>query len=157
MLCVQPDMPNAVKTLWPSGWYVVTQDIQLDQRVTIRGDVHLILMDSTTLTASKGINVGDGNSLTIYAQPTGNAMGTLIATATEAGLAGIGGNSNEDGGTITINGGQVTAKGGGTWGYSGGAGIGGGSFGSGGTITINGGMVDATGGVSSAGIGSGDR
>ena len=53
-------------------------------------------------------------------------------------------------GTITINGGNVTATG-----YNGGAGIGGGYGGSGGNITINEGNVAAFGNNGGAGIGGG--
>ena len=37
-------------------------------RVTVSGDVHLILADGCKLTAGTGIEVNSGNSLTIYAQ-----------------------------------------------------------------------------------------
>ncbi|MBQ0031541.1 MAG: hypothetical protein KBT68_01935, partial [bacterium] len=54
------------------------------------------------------------------------------------------------GGTVAINGGKVTATGGGS-----GAGIGGGSCGAGGTVTIDGGTVIAKGGGRDADIGAG--
>ena len=54
------------------------------------------------------------------------------------------------GGVITVNGGNVTATGG-----SEGAGIGGGQAGNGGSLTVNGGIVTATGGSGAAGIGGG--
>lgn len=84
--------------------------------------------------------------------------GGVIMAKSFGGGAGIGsgsgkGNSNKPNGTITINGGKVTATAGG----SNGAGIGGGYFNkiAGGNIVINGGTVNATGGVKAAGIGSG--
>ena len=54
------------------GWYVVNDDVTIDQLVTVTGDVHLILKDGYTLTASQGINVTDTNSLTIYGQALAN-------------------------------------------------------------------------------------
>ena len=67
------------------------------------------------------------------------------------GAAGIGGGYKGAGGTITISGGNVTAKS-----VYGGAGIGGGYFyGDGGTITITNGTVKATGVYGGAGIGGG--
>ncbi len=57
-----------------------------------------------------------------------------------------------DAGSITINGGSVTAVGG-----TNAAGIGGGYSRSAGTVTINGGSVTATGGTDAAGIGSGNQ
>lgn len=138
-------------TTWGAGWYVVNDDVTIDQHVTVTGDVHLILKDGYTLTASQGINVTDTNSLTIYGQAEGT--GKLTATGDGAGIGGIyiyaADPANFTSGTITINGGIVTANG------SGGAGIGGGAGGAGGEITINGGTVTATGGTGCAGIGGG--
>ena len=144
----------------PDGsWYVVQGKVDINSRVTVTGNVNLILADGCKLTASQGINVTGGNSLTIYAQSTGENMGTLTANGANS-QAGIGGGGeNANGGTITINGGAVRATGG-----SHAAGIGGGNsgnglsgtVGSGGAITINGGTVIAQGGsYGSAGIGGG--
>jgi len=137
-------------TTWTEDWYVVNGNVQLPDRITVSGDVHLILMDGKTLTANSGINVGENQSLTIYGQSGGT--GTLIATGI-SGAAGIGGNEKENTGSIVINGGTVTATGG-----SSGAGIGGGYKGERGTVTINGGTVTAkaaSGIEQGAGIGAG--
>ena len=78
-------------------WYVVTADtpITISTRVTVSGNVHLILADGCKLTASQGINVSVGNSLTIYAQSAGENMGALTADGRGASSynnqAGIGG------------------------------------------------------------------
>ena len=90
--------------------------------------------------------------------------GIVYAEGGTNGGAGIGGSfatltggtsENRDGGTVTINNGEVTAMG-----KGGGAGIGGAFFGNGGTVNINGGFVAARGGDSqylgAAGIGSGN-
>ena len=95
-------------TAWESGWYVASGEVTIGSRVTVTGEVHLILADGANLTAtSGGINVGDGNSLTIYAQSTGNNMGALTATggSYNAGIGGAGSyNSGSNAGNITING-----------------------------------------------------
>ena len=133
------------------GWYVVTGSVEIPRRVTVTGDVHLILADGFSLTVKGGIEVAEGNSLTIYAQSTDSAkMGSLTANATSSGCAGIGGSAHENGGTVTINGGSVKASGSGS-----GAGIGGGVSGNGGSLTITGGSVTARGGYNAAGIGVG--
>ena len=133
------------------GWYVVTGSVEIPRRVTVTGDVHLILADGFSLTVKGGIEVAEGNSLTIYAQSTDSAkMGSLTANATSSGRAGIGGSAHENGGTVTINGGSVKASGSGS-----GAGIGGGVSGNGGSLTITGGSVTARGGYNAAGIGVG--
>ena len=137
-------------TAWGAGWYVVSGNVTIASRIAVTGEVHLILCDGATLTASKGITVTGDNSLTIYGQQSGT--GALIATGVSGG-AGIGSSGYQgDGGTVTINGGTVTATGG-----QSGAGIGGGPSGAGGIVTINGGTVTATGGSIAAGIGGGNN
>lgn len=133
---------------WESGWYVLDRGIKAYKAIVVTGDVHLILADGITMTAIQGgFTVNSGNSLTIYGQSQGT--GTLNATGWRY-QAGIGGDEKQSGGTITINGGIVTAQGG-----EEGTGIGGGYVGGSGTIIINGGTVTATGGMYGAGIGSG--
>lgn len=145
--CDNYDIVTGTDTAWTSGWYVIDSDVTIDTRVTVTGDVHLILTDDGSLNAGAGITVNSGNSLTIYGQSAGT--GELTA-AGEKGQAGIGGEDGAAGGSITIHGGTITATGGDT-----GAGIGGGGGGNGGAITIHGGTVTATGGYSAAGIGGG--
>ena len=138
---------------WSGGWYVVNSDVEISDRITVSGDVHLILADGNTLTAESGIGVaGESNSLTIYGQTGGT--GKLIATGARR-SAGIGGNEEENTGSIVINGGTVTAKAA-TSGSAQGAGIGAGSDDIGGDIIITGGIVTATGNdEGGAGIGAG--
>ena len=132
---------------WNDGWYVVKGDVTIGQRVTVSGDVKLILTDGCNLTVNGGIDVSAGNALTIYGQSVGT--GSLEATATDLFDAGIGG-SRVSCGTVIIYGGKVHATAG-----MYGAAIGGGHGGSGGNITIYGGTVDATAGMYGAGIGCG--
>ena len=97
-------------TAWTGGWYVAGGTVTLPQRLTVSGSVHLILLDGCDLTVEGGIDVADGNSLTIYAQSNGNTMGTLSASATDiSDNAGIGGGKGMDGGTITIKRGKESA------------------------------------------------
>ena len=134
-------------------WYVVNDKINITDRVIVTGHVHLILADRCKLTASYGIEVSVGNSLTIYAQSEGDDMGVLEATECNSD-AGIGGSfRNENSGTVTIHGGTVNTT------SDIGAGIGGGGgvdvlSGSDGTVTIYGGTVNATSSYG-AGIGGG--
>lgn len=129
------------QTTWTDGWYVVDGEVTIDSRVTVTGDVKLILTNGASLTVNDGIDVSDGNSFTVYAQSTGKNAGSLQATGSDE-AAGIGSSgSRQSGGTITINGGKVVATGG-----SKGAGIGGGYWGAGGTTVIHGGVVYAVGG-----------
>ena len=137
---------------WSTGWYVVKGDVTIGSRVTVSGEIHLILADNASLTANDGINVTEGNSFSVYAQSVGENMGTLTATSSQFGKAGIGGEIRGSGGNITISGGNVTATGG-----SSAAGIGSGKDSvSGGNIIIHGGTVKATGGTFAAGIGGGN-
>ena len=131
------------------AWYVVNEDAEISERVEVSGAVNLVLCDGVTLTAEKGIHVTGENSLTIYGQEVGG--GKLEVKADEK-QAAIGGNTNEPGGIMTINGGVIDAVGG-----KKAAGIGGGqeSKGLSGHITINNGNVYAKGGSQAAGIGGG--
>jgi hypothetical protein len=138
-----------------NGWFlVIGNNLIRNATLRISGEAHIILEDDSDLAVTgssinAGINVSEGNSLTIYAQSSGNNMGKLSATGGNVG-AGIGGGYQGNGGEITITGGTVMATGG----RAGGAGIGGGVGGSGGTVTISGGTVTATGGsYYDAGIG----
>ena len=135
-------------------WYVAQGDVTIESRVTVTGDVHLILADGCNLTVNGGIYVSSwtASKLTIYGQE--NGTGELYAYASSGSdYAGIGGNKEPYGtsGEITINGGNITADGDGI-----GAGIGGGDMGGFECITINGGTVTATGGNNggSSGIGT---
>ena len=146
-------------TVWEAGWYVVNQDVQIEDRIEVKGTVNLILCDGATLTASKGITVEATNSLTVFAQSTEDKKGTLYAGTTNGtddicldNCAGIG-SASEHAGEITINGGALNARGGGSGNR--GAGIGGNREHSCGTITINSGNVNATGSYYAAGIGNG--
>ena len=155
--------PLTDQTTLSDGWYVLSESATIDTRVTVTGEVHLILCDGATLTAPKGVSVNEGNSLTLWAQSSGDGMGKLFAgtdgttdaegnynRTCDEGDAAIGGNDHQAAGSITVNGGTVTANG-----CEGGAGIGGGYGGGGDTVTINGGIVTATGGNGAAGIGGG--
>ena len=144
------DVADGSGVSFGSGWFVLDDDKNYTNRITILGDTRLILTNSKTLTASAGIYVPEWSSLTIYAQPSNGAVGYISATGS-ANNAGIGGDLNQDAGTITVYGGHVTATGG-----ANAAGIGGGgslSFYK--TINIHGGTVTATGGDAGAGIGTG--
>lgn len=136
------------------GWYAVTENLTVSERITCEDDVRLILCDSCTLTAPKGITVGEDASLTIYAQ--GGGSGALVISQPERGDAGIGGSSATCG-SILITGGVITAQGG-----EKAAGIGGGYIETdaempleAGAVTVSGGRITATGGTDGAGIGAG--
>lgn len=102
------------------------------------------LRNRSTVTPA-GLHVPAGAELVIAKGSTGSM------TAFGGPGAGIGGNADEAGGTITINGGTLDYVSGGTSG----AGIGGGSGGAGGNITINGGTLTDIRSSSGAGIGGG--
>lgn len=152
-------------TGWTTDWYVVQGTVEIGSRVTVSGDVRLILADGCTLTVNGGIQVqddddditnGSANALTIYAQSTDEStMGELIAKGAErdfnAAIGGGNGDTGGSGGKIIITGGNIAASGDGTA-IGGGCGTHGGS---GGEVTITGGTVTATGGDGAEGIGGG--
>ena len=131
-------------TGWTTGLYVVNKNISIGNElfasinpVTVRvgGDVRLILAGGHKLTVHGRIEVNEGNSLTIYGQ---SSAGDKLVVNNSSGNAGIGGCNGCSSGSITINGGTVTAA---SEGDS--AGIGGGRYGIG-YVTINGGTVIAS-------------
>ena len=123
------------------GVYCVHKDVTIDNRISIKGDVVLYL-GAGTLTAKKGIELSEGNSLTI------EGPGTLVIDGCDSGKSGIGADSV---GVLIVNEGILRVKGGA---YA--AAIGGDlNNAKGGSITINGGVIHATGGELAAGIGGG--
>ncbi|MEI3120993.1 MAG: hypothetical protein V8S86_08420 [Eubacteriales bacterium] len=93
-------------TAWDDGWYVAQDSITIHSRVTVSGDVRLILADGCELTIDGGIQVAHPNSLTIYGQSEGNGELTATALPTDYN-AGIGGTVYSSTGNIVINGGTV--------------------------------------------------
>ena len=145
--CPSATVVTESDTSWGSDdnaehWYVVNGDVTIGTRVTVTGDVHLILVDGCNLTVSGGIDVSSGNSLNIYAQSTEEGMGKLTANAVWE-RAAIGSEQSQAAGNITICGGNITAAGGES------AAIGN-VNGEAGTVTIYGGWVKATGAYTDA-------
>ena len=128
--------------------YMVKNDVVVNKRVNIVGNVDLVLCDGATLTIPKGIRLNGENSLTIWGEEKNS--GRLVIEGVLSNNAGIGGNSLESAGSLTVNGGSISVTGGVS-----GAGIGGGLRGSGGAVTVNGGSVNVNGGHRGAGIGGG--
>ncbi len=127
------------------GWYVLATDVETIDRISISGNVNMILCDGCTWKAEAGITLEEGASLTLWAQSNDDGMGALISTGT-SGQAGI----ETTGGELAICGGAITASGG-----ENGAGIGGNADAAGGSMTIRGGIVSATGGANAQAIGRG--
>ena len=165
-------------TVMTSGLYTVYENVTINERINIIGDVVLNLSQGTKLVANHGIELSKGNKLTINGPGELAALldgqnagigavevGTLVINggdifATGVKGAAIGGSmNNTSGGSITINGGNVFAMG--SLAEAGGAAIGGGradqpgNYGVCGDIVINGGQVTAF--ALSIGIGPGTQ
>ena len=142
-----------------NGWYVVDDDKTFNRRITIVGNVYLILTDNHTLTAKSGVYVPSNSTFTVFGQSNGPEAGMLDADAKALGAyAGIGGNEgNPNSGPINIHGGVVISRGGPDIDkpVNGAAGIGSASSGICHPITITGGSVAGYGSKYGAGIGSG--
>ena len=131
-------------TTMTAGVYAVNENLTISSRITISGNVTLFLGEGTTLTAPKGIELSQGNSLTI------DGLGALTINGCDNNKSGIGADQV---GMLVINGGTIKARGGNCA-----AGIGGDRNNTvGGTITINGGVINAKGGKYAAGIGGGQN
>lgn len=140
-----------------STWLVLDQNVFAGTRIDVHGTVNIVLCDGCTLTANNGIHVGNGSSLTIYAQSLEESTMGSINTGelgVTFGWAAIGGNLNESCGAITINGGKIFVST--SFCSSGtGAAIGGGGHGDATDIVINGGYITAYGGLAAPAIGGG--
>lgn len=170
-------LPITKNTLFLNdGSYVVADDVTVNDRMSINGNVSIHIASGKSLRAYDGITVPNGSTLRIsgkgklYAgtsngsnstaddnnagigSENGNRAGTIVikeATVNAAGgrnAAGIGGSTAN----IEIDSGKVTATGGRY-----GAGIGSGFNDNGASVQILGGNVKAVGGSNAAGIGSG--
>ncbi|MBQ6373367.1 MAG: leucine-rich repeat protein [Clostridia bacterium] len=143
------------------GWYVARGTLTYEARLTVSGDVHLILGDGCKVIAKQGIDVsmesaqGSGgidpapNTLAIYAQSEGLNIGRLEAEPANNNAA-IGAANGKSGGPVMIYGGSVTAT------AASGAGIGG-SYNGAGTVAIYGGSVTASAKNYGAAIGGGQN
>ena len=130
--------------------YVLQSDVTISKKITVTGYVELVLCDNCTLTASQGIALSSDAVLIIYAQSTGDSMGSIVATGGSSNAA-IGASAYSDNTTVIINGGNITATVPSCTNDP--AGIGGAGYSDNATVTINGGNVTATG--SQKGIGTG--
>ena len=149
-----PDLLYGVCDGTPSDWYLVSQNVTINERINVVGNVNLVICDGHTVTFKDGIHVPEGSTLNIYGQA--NDSGKLTAIVDINDSAAIGANDQtDDCGTINIYGGTVIADA--MTAGADGAGIGGGDGGNGGNVTIYGGSVEAYGANLGAGIGGGDK
>ena len=148
-------------TEWNSGWYVVSENMTIGNRIKVNGNVKLILFDGLTLNSNLGITVdkpdgGAENVFTVYGQSeqTGRLNIDIRGTNYYTGIGNLSGQISDSFtsvGSITINGGVIDVRSGPFA-----AAIGCGQFGyNGGSVTINGGTVNAYGSYDGPGIGGG--
>ncbi|HIY38519.1 MAG TPA: hypothetical protein H9835_05190 [Candidatus Agathobaculum merdigallinarum] len=115
--CPSTTAVTVENTMWGdnnNGWHVVNSNVTIDSRFNDEGEIHLILADGCTLNAEQEINIGEDDSLTIYARSVEENMGKQTAAGAivndSTGTAGIGSdNISARFGTI-INGGIVTPR-----------------------------------------------
>lgn len=154
-------------TTLSTGWYAVDRNVvynYLCKRITINGDVKIIIQDGCSLRATFGIGVPEGSTLTIYGQSGNTGKLEVISywhngseSRVSTSDAGIGYTGNGSCGNINIHGGVLTVYGGdyesptGNVVVEGSMAIGGSSS----NITITGGKVTAYGGRKKAAIGGG--
>ena len=76
----EPDIKNNPFYDLPAGWYVISGDVTVTSRIRLNGDVKFILTDGAHLDAKWGIDLGVGDTFTIYGQTTdAETMGKLTA------------------------------------------------------------------------------
>ena len=155
-------------TVLNKEWCLITDNMVIDHRLTVNGNVNLLILNGVTVTIKGGISVTSGNSLTICQQNDEGTMPKLIIpdpenilTDTSYDYSGIGGwaqhssgsvSNQHPAGNITINGCDLDITGSN---YA--AAIGGSNRTDCGNITINGGTINARTGWYGAAIGTGDN
>ena len=81
----EPDIKNNPFYDLPAGWYVISGDVTVTSRIRLNGDVKFILTDGAQLDAKWGIDLGAGDTFTIYAQTDdAETMGKLTACIPDA-------------------------------------------------------------------------
>ncbi|MBE6014459.1 MAG: hypothetical protein E7241_03735 [Lachnospiraceae bacterium] len=97
---------ESMSTRWNAGWYYVNDNVEFDSTINVNGDIHIILGDgkklSVSTTVGDGIHTDSSYSLSIYAQSTGENMGTLEVTSQDSTAIFVD--------TILIAGGKIIAK-----------------------------------------------
>ena len=96
-------------TVLSDGWYAVTKDVVINDEITCKGDVHLILCDDTTLKVNT-VTLEDDGSLTVYGQ-SGQTGEWEITTDNGAGFYAFIDTEDVENALLTVNGGIVTVKG----------------------------------------------
>ena len=146
--CTDYTTITAGTSAWGSSgsetWYVADTSVTVTERITVNGNVNLILADGATLTTGDSITINDGAVLTVYAQS--GQSGTLEAKIKSLANSYYNGIYMSTGGKLELNGGILTSEG--CW--NGCAAIGSGRYSGGGTVIVNNGMLIATGGNSTA-------
>ncbi|MBR6279170.1 MAG: hypothetical protein IKR41_10540, partial [Bacteroidales bacterium] len=112
--CKSYTVVTSSTTTWTDGWYVVKDNVTIDNQIKLNGNVNLILCDGAKLNVNVDISEDASSyaaihnneaNFTIYAQSTGKDMGELNVKAPNY-IALYGKNSN-----ITFNGGKVMMEG----------------------------------------------
>lgn len=81
----EPDIKNNPFYDLPAGWYVISGDVTVTSRIRLNGDVKFILTDGARLDAKWGIDLGAGDTFTIYGQTDdAETMGKLTACIPDA-------------------------------------------------------------------------
>ena len=100
------------ETTLTSGWYVVNDDVEYTGKITLGGDVNIILADGKKMTVTNTDDYaiyGDGKALHIYGQSQGTGALTATAEGTDAISIGYDEIASRDG-FLGIHGGVVTAS-----------------------------------------------
>ena len=163
---------DPVQNAWLDGiTYYVDEDVTISGRVSVSGNVKLILKEGKTLTVKNGISVPEGSTLTVDTEDHGGTSGTLRSGVLEQHTVNWNPVLNcetwlAEGTRLDSNGNQVNGLGPGvnrveTRTFTdfvisdGCSGIGASSGQTGGTIVIDGGTVTVLGGNNAPGIGGG--
>lgn len=106
--CEEYELFDSALTALEDGWYVVSGTVTVSERISVSGDVKIILCDGSELIGEEGIALTEENTLSIYAQTEGS--GKLSVNTEEYNQSAIGTSGYDDYfGTLNVYGGQIYA------------------------------------------------
>ena len=91
---------------WSDGWYTVAGEVTINGKVTLGADTYLILQDGAKLTINGQLDANSNQkNLYIYGQRKGDGKLNVICSSSTDAIYG------ENGKTVEIHGGEITAEG----------------------------------------------
>ena len=106
--CDEYELFDSDLTALEDGWYVVSGTVTVSERISVSGDVKIILCDGAEHIGEEGIALTEENTLSIYAQTEGSGKLSVNTEDTKKAAIGVS-DYDERFGTLNVYGGQINA------------------------------------------------